>query len=203
MAFQPVPNTAVADIVFSLHGQNVENVIHVTKTSPWSAADLASLAANIIAWWKANIRPITSVDLVLQRVETRDLSSEGGAFASVDCTTECGGQDIGLAQPGNVTVAIGLRTARAGRNYRGRLYHLGLTEAQTVGNVLAAGLAVTLDTAYTALLNTLTGLGWQWVVVSRVLDGVQRPVGVATPITNVSVDSNLDSQRRRLQGRGT
>lgn len=203
MAFQPVPNTAVVDIIFSYFDQRCENVIHVTKASAWSSADLGTLCDNVIAWWKTYLRPVVTQDLVLLRVEARDLTSEGGAFNSRDCLTECNGQETSPGLPGNVTLAISLRTTRAGRNYRGRVYHLGLAENQVTGNTLVGALPATLDTAYTALLSTLAGLGWTWTVVSRVLDGVVRPVGVATPIVNISVDSDTDSMRRRLIGRGS
>jgi hypothetical protein len=43
-----------------------------------------------------------------------------------------------------------------------------------------------------------------WVVVSRFSGGVERVTGVTTPVVQAAYhDLNLDSQRRRLTGRGT
>jgi hypothetical protein len=47
-------------------------------------------------------------------------------------------------------------------------------------------------------------LGKFLVVVSRVADGIERTIGVATHVVNAQVtDMFIDSQRRRLTGRGT
>jgi hypothetical protein len=48
----------------------------------------------------------------------------------------------------------------------------------------------------------LSAVNDTWVVLSKFFAKNPRSTAVATPITAVSADQYLDSQRRRLTGRG-
>jgi hypothetical protein len=99
-----------------------------------------------------------------------------------------------------VTIAVSWRTGITGRSFRGRTYHLGLSEAQYVGSTLEVTPAGLILTAYDALLTTINAIsGNQMGVLSRYADKAPRVNGLLTPISNVEfVDLVLDSQRRRL-----
>jgi hypothetical protein len=59
-------------------------------------------------------------------------------------------------------------------------------------------------TAVNQMIVDLAGLGWTLVIVSRQHNKVARTTAEVTPIlTATVVDYNVDSQRRRLTGRGT
>lgn len=82
---------------------------------------------------------------------------------------------------------------------------MGFTEDQVYTNTIAADTVVGILNAYTGLpeyLEILTPTP-EWVVVSRVQNGVTLTVAQATPITAVVVvDDTVDSMSRRLPGRG-
>ena len=66
-----------------------------------------------------------------------------------------------------------------------------------------------LKLAYEGLPSVATVAGYTWVVASRFSgvdaegDPIPRAAGITTPITTVLIVDNLvDSQRRRLSGRG-
>jgi hypothetical protein len=101
-----------------------------------------------------------------------------------------------------VTAAISWRTAKRGRSYRGRSFHIGMTSTMVTGSTLTAGTITSLTTAYNALLTAVNASGIALCVVSRFQNHVQLTNGESTPITVATIEGNLDSQRRRLIGRG-
>jgi hypothetical protein len=71
--------------------------------------------------------------------------------------------------------------------------------ANTVDSLTVSGIAA----AYNQLLVVADGLGADWVVVSRFHDNAPRTAGVVSFINAATVvDATVDSQRRRLPGRG-
>jgi hypothetical protein len=122
--------------------------------------------------------------------------------------------DVGTSTPNiyalGSTFVVSFRTDLRGRSFRGRNYVIGLTEDMVDGNSLEAGVSEPWRLAYAHLGTLVADIDWTWVVVSR-FSGVSgsppeptpRVAGVTTPITSVVVvDQFIDSQRRRLSGRG-
>jgi hypothetical protein len=73
------------------------------------------------------------------------------------------------------------------------------------GNTLNAGYASDFVIAYNDLLpgGVFEPDGWRWVVLSRYTAGAPRAAGVAFAVTRaLFTDLTVDSQRRRLPGRG-
>jgi hypothetical protein len=106
--------------------------------------------------------------------------------------------------PNNVTWAIKFNTANRGRSGRGRNYIIGLTKPKVAANLLNPITAGQFVDGYLDLLTDLAASDWEWVVYSRFEDKVERTTGLAQPVVSVSfADLILDSQRRRLPGRGT
>jgi hypothetical protein len=87
---------------------------------------------------------------------------------------------------------------------------VGLVRDNVLDNNVVIGYANQVQTVYEQLLPTGTILtDGTWVIASRFsgVDGdgkpIPRAVGVTTPVTSVViVDGIVDSQRRRLPGRG-
>lgn len=104
--------------------------------------------------------------------------------------------------PNNVTLCIKWTTENRGRSFRGRTYHVGLTESQVTDNEVVAVAMGQFTTAYGALLTDLATAGWPLVIASRYANNQPRITGVATLVTGFSIDPFIDSQRRRLPGRG-
>jgi hypothetical protein len=116
---------------------------------------------------------------------------------------------VGDPTPANVSLAVSFRTAGRGRSSRGRNYFVGFVDDQVTGNVVNNSDAVDIRNAYAALIAAAATANVSWVVVSRFsgvdADGkpIPRAAGVTSLINAVSlVDNDVDSQRRRLNGRG-
>jgi hypothetical protein len=104
--------------------------------------------------------------------------------------------------PANVTIALKLVIGERGRGKSGRLYWIGLTEDQCVGDTVETSTATALEAAGEALRTGIEALGLPWgnLVVPHLKIGDTRP----TPATKSVVesialtDNVLDSQRDRL-----
>jgi len=203
MAFQAVPNTAVVCVNGTLWGQEIQNTLYFEKDTGYILADLLDLAALVRSWWFAEVMPLLSSDYIFREITAQDISVEAGEIAFNTAETGTAGGVVSEAMPGNVAIAVSFRTGLAGRSYRGRNYVGGLPNTAVAGNTITDTFRTAIGAAYEALLTVLEDEDFVWGVVSRVTEGLPRPVGVITAIASVLVvDAFVDSQRRRLSGRG-
>jgi len=154
-------------------------------------------------WWSNYLKvlQVNTVQLFMLRYTDLTTQTSGG----IEYTTGlpiAGTYADDQGMPSNVTVAVKWTTGLRGRSYRGRTYHIGTPRAEIEGNLIATDYRGDLVQAYGTLINRFTQTGGQMVVASRQNNGVIRTTGVSTPITAVSVEHTVDSQRRRLPGRG-
>jgi hypothetical protein len=204
MAFQPVPNTIQCDVVFLLFGQRVENVFHVQVPGGVDAPTIADTANEMGAWVLSDYLPQLSASLVFLSVEAKNLSIDSGGVAIYTAPGGSVGGIVQPSEPGNVTFSISLHTASSGRSYRGRKYVPGMPLTMRTENSVNTGWADALVTALNSLISVLAAVDKLLVIVSRIQDHVVLTTAVATPVVNASyTDLFIDSQRRRLTGRGT
>ncbi len=204
MPFVPLTNTCLLELIFDYYGEVVENTLHFRGTAAWTEALMNTLAGEVISWWNVNIRPSLSADLTLMRVKVTDQESQIGP--AVEYTTGLplsGGVSATPGLPGNVACVVSFRTANRGRNYRGRNYIAGIPEGSVTGNELAGAFITAMDTGYEALLTTALANSADLVVASRYFQNAPRVAGITSVVTSIIVDDRVDSQRRRLQGRGS
>lgn len=102
------------------------------------------------------------------------------------------GTGAGNPLPNEVAATVTLRTARAGKSFRGRMYFGGFIVGENTGSgQISAGLNAALVTFVQAMNNDMSAQGITPAIVSRKLL-------VATPVTGVMTRDTLwDSQRRR------
>jgi len=203
MAFVPVPNTVEVLINSLYFEQRCQNTLYFEREAAFSIADLENIAATVITEWKENNLPLVSNSLTLTSVIVRDLTTQFSPSIEQSTTSGNVGGQVSPGMPGNVTVTIKFLTALRGRAHRGRNYIVGLVENQCVGNTYDSGTAALHIAAYEELATTLNvAYDVDHVVVSRFLDGAQREEGETTIVTDYQIELFLDSQRRRLTGRG-
>jgi len=204
MAFIPCPQCMQAELRFLWSTQKCENVLHFAASAGVSTSLMQTLGNNLIGWWNTNFKAISSSIYQLNEVYLTDLTSETGSTVSVVTGLPSPGTDVAESMPFNVSLCFSFRTANRGRTSRGRNYVGGLTEGKVNGNGVASTYTTPALTAYQSLIGAGTFTpGTSWVVLSRFLHGQPRPQGITQPITAVVlVDAIVDSQRRRLPGRG-
>lgn len=210
MTFYPVTGGAQCTIVQDFRGQLTENVLWFLRTgSTIGATDLQNLANDLMTYWGSGPASLLSSDVTFRYVLARDFTFAEG-FEAVGASVEVVGT-AGDAMPNNVALAFSLRTGLAGRANRGRIYIAGIPRSAVVENsVSAAGFAADMLISLGGMVGLDTvSPGWTWGVAHRrqtVTPG-EPPVwlnpGIINPIVNVTLtDDTVDSQRRRLPGRG-
>lgn len=203
MPFIALPNTIQANLRLTWQGQEVENVFHFQAPGAVSSADLAAVAEGVEDWWLSNMLPYVNADCQYREVYAVDMSSQTGGVFTASGGSGTPGTAGSDSLPNNCTVAISFRTANRGRSFRGRAYHIGLTRAQVVDNEVVPSIVTGLGAIYSLLLSGSAFGGCLLAVASKRSNNAWRAVGVVTPVIDVVLaDPTVDSQRRRLPGRG-
>jgi hypothetical protein len=210
MPFVPVENTALVETRMLYDNQKVENTLWVLNDTAWDGASLVELATEVKSWWDASYAGLVTTGVTLREVVCTDMTTDTGAVGSVSGAGSVGTVG-GTKMPSNVSLAVSFRTASRGRSFRGRNYLVGLSNSQIEQpNTAASDYIEAVIAAYNDFMSAIDTAGWTWVVASR-FSGVDpdtkqpipREAGVTTPIVTVVVtDTAIDSQRRRLPGRG-
>lgn len=203
MPFQPAENVVQCELRYTWQGQQVENVLHYIM-DPITPQAMADLAAEVYSVWATYCAPITSNTVTLREVYVFDLTTADGGTATFAPSPLATGGNVNESVVNSTTLCLSLRTALRGRSRRGRLYIVGLTDNIVADNRVSAGGAQAFLDAYANFFDPGVITAGDWAVLSRFSDGVARPVASAATITQVLfTDTVVDTQRRRLPGRGT
>lgn len=202
MAF--IPGLLVAEINLNqrLHGEQVQNTIYAVNFAGWTPAGLELLVGEMITWVGSFLYVPLSQDISLFEVTARDISTQDGAQFTASPTAPVIGLAGGQALPGNCAIVVTFRTGLTGRSRRGRNYVAGIREADSASNAVNGATVDAIRTAYENLVIPFGAAGCNHVVFSRFTNKAPRALGVPTIVTSYTADTNLDSQRRRLAGRG-
>lgn len=203
MAFIPVPNVLQVELIYLWAGQVVETVLHYQPDGAISVPEMSGLAANMVTWYDVQMQPLHHTSIQLTQVKVTDLSTDSAPVINYTTGLPLVGTVGADGLPNNVALVITKRTAMRGRSYRGRIYHPGLAESQCAGNQVAGATVTSLLAAYNLLLTqTVSAETYHMVVVSRQHNNAVLDEGVATLVASLDTDGFVDSQRRRLPGRG-
>jgi hypothetical protein len=203
MAFVPVAETAQITVTHLCEAQRLVNVFHARRAGGWTTVQMGALLGEVMTWVGTDLYDLLPQGIALVSVHGRDLSTSGGLVVEQQPTTAVVGAIITQNLPLNVAFCVQARTGFAGRHARGRSYVPAVpatVQAQsTVTQAWADGIAA----SYNRLRTTLAPMGFPLQVVSKSSGGVDRAFGLTTLITSFGYSNLvLDSQRRRLPGRG-
>ena len=204
--FQPVPNTVQAQMQYSVGGQNCLSSVYYRLPTPADQTKCQQIAQAVTTlYWLAQLQPLVTPDFFMSSIVATALDSQQAPTAGVDMIA---GQQNGTAQgmsiPSGSTLVGSLVTAERSRNGRGRIYISGIPAGQLSDPInVTNGYITNFITALQAFLEVAVAVSGTLVVVSRFLNKVQRPQGVPITVTQLTADKYIDSQRRRLGGRGT
>ena len=203
MTYQPVAATIGLELVQQLDGQIIENTLYVRKDTTVDIADLLTVADQAIEWWAADLAPLLTNRVTLLRVVATDLSSEFGPAVVDTGFLPAAGSINSDCVPSNAALCISFRTALRGRAFRGRNYVSGIAEGNVTLNTVELSTAEGIRAAYENFPTHLD-TGYHHVVVSRTVNHVvQMPSALTNEVISyVLTDRIIDSQRRRLPGRG-
>jgi hypothetical protein len=202
--FIPAPNTAKLEMVYTFQGTFAENVVYFQNPSGWNATSLALLNSAAFTAWSARIKPAQTSQLTLVRLKATDVAVDNGAYNELSPTSGNTGTEASPPTALGSTVAIKFTTGLSGRSQRGRLFFIGLTEDATDGNKLNLGFGASLADSYKLFMQDIEAdiPDTKHVVVSYCTDKAWRTTAGIQEVTGYSADDYIDSQRRRLTGRG-
>lgn len=210
MAVFVVPDGLQVKLRWDCGGVAILNVMGArgSLTTPVTQAKADTLSSSIkSSFTSSGLAACMPPSVSLQSVGVRDVNTANMAeFIGVGASVP-GTAPTPQLLPRNNAIVITLRTARAGRSYRGRVYLSGLDEAK---NSAGAGIDATAETAAIAFINAvksaLTAAGWTMAILSPALpERPSKPGGTlpakpafATDVTSVlSRSVAWGSQRRR------
>lgn len=205
-----IPDTV--ETIFKLGngaGRTFKIVIH--QIAPAGQSVTSALAEQVFAsvkpLWTAQMAPNCPAQVTFLGVDMRDLRDQG--FPLVSSTgTIANGTGTGEVLPLSIACCFTLRTDRAGKKYRGRMYWGGFSEtANSVSGQIIAAAKTQFDAFATGFRAAVNVSGLQLAVAHRPtaydeITGmpISPGLGFSTPVTSVVCrDVNWDSQRRRIQ----
>lgn len=199
MVFIPAPQVAQSVFRHTQAGQPIVNVLNWFRETPVTLQNLELLAFSLSEEWAGQIMPFLSASTTFNEVTCRDLTvADGVQVTSAPAATVVGGVG-GDSLPANVALCMTHRTAFIGRSRRGRTYFGGLGESSCSGSFFNGTFASDLQDGFTAVVDDVSLLGWQLVIVSRFSNKVPRGIALSTVVTNSSfINLRADSQRGRL-----
>jgi hypothetical protein len=206
MTFVPCIDTCQVELRYTCNAQLVENVLTFVHDSAFDLDDLIALSNYFDAWWYNGLKTYQSTSLTLREIFVRGLNEEGDISYSNATHGGSAGGASGQLLPNNVCLCICFKTGLPGRSYRGRNYTCGMTANQQSGNSCTSSYRTAVVNLYSNLRHSAGQVpsDWTWCVASRYHNSAPRESGVMTEITTaLAVNDYLDSQRRRLTGRGT
>lgn len=204
MAFVPTPNCALVSLAYDWKGQKCNNTLWFENGgTPFDAGRLLDLGNAINSYWVGSVMTQLSQDIVFRGCIVYAQDSESAPAVDVP-VTPFAGEVVADSLPNNVAWCVKFTTTGRGKSYRGRNYVPGIPDNVYADNAVNSTWAGNVRDAYYGIL-TETGLAtFAWVVVSHFTAGAPRAAGLVSSVVNVSYsDLVIDSQRRRLPGRGT
>jgi len=205
MPFIPTPNCVQLELVYDWDGQRCQNVLHYVKSAPWDSSDMFELCEQAKDTWNTYIVSRVSDTLSLVEIKCIDLSSQTGLVVNYTTGLPIQGGQTSPSLPNNCALVVTKRTLKRGRSYRGRIYHPGLVEGFVTGNNVLGATATAIRDAW----DNFRGINLPvavddalMVVLSYYENNAPRAQGEATLVENLTVNTVVDSQRRRLPGRG-
>lgn len=202
MVFQPVPETAEIDIIFTYNGVTVQNVHYARLPGGYSLADLQALADAVDLVWPTTTINDVPAEVEYVKVEVRGLEFENDQIAQSDLSAGPG-TDPTAPLPNNVTFAIKKSSGLTGRSARGRVFWIGITKSKIDPedeNLLTTTFEATVVADIDFIRVTIASVGlWEPVLVSRFTGGEARAEGKTFPwISTSSTDRRVDTHRGRL-----
>lgn len=165
-----------------------------SETSPITYDDCLAVANAVASWATSSLKPLIPTTFAIRQVIATARDVLEGPQAQVGIAIA--GTRSGDPNPGNVTLALKKAGVVAARWAKGRFFMWPATTDDIIENRFQTGYVVDAISAYDTLRTALAGAGYPMVILSN-SHARTSPVSVVT-----AVDTNVDSQRRRLNGRG-
>jgi len=208
MAFIPMLNTVEVVFNWTWGGQEVKNVLHFKFPSALTLDLMNELGTGIIDAILDLSLGFLSGSLTLDSLKLTDMTTVSAPTITTVTGTSSNlpvsGGATSASVPTNGALVTTYHTQNRGRSFRGRSYIPGLTPGDMTDPVsVTSGTVTSVLGLITAIVDAALTAGFTHVIASKFSGGAPRTSAVLTPVTSYSANADIDSQRRRLKGRGS
>jgi len=202
--FIPAPDCARAVMNYTVFDQQIANVFYFRRSGGWDLANLEEQANEMRSAYNSRLAPLLGTAVVLLDITITNVAVVDDEKYVLPCN-DAGTYSSAVFETTGNTFAIKFNTHRVGRSYRGRMFW-PLLNANAVndGKITNSTIADSMIGAIALFFADVSAVtGNEHVIVSYQNDCEWRTDGVYTLVAGYTYhDLNLDSQRRRLPGRG-
>jgi len=201
MAYVPGNNVLQVELRGTQFSKEVENTLYFSRGDTIEVGEVNALFDWLEDVFIPEITPAQSNTFAWDELYGTDLTTASSPTYSRVFSPPIAGESMNVPEPNSVACCISFRTNGRGRGSRGRNYVGGNNANNVTNDSFELVLVNLLVAAYELLLGGGTfPSGWEWIVLSRFLDGAARSTGLIQPITDVlSTDLLVDSQRKRVK----
>lgn len=193
------PNVARITYQYLRDTRQFNNTFHVYRGLGWTEAQLQNALTSAFNLWVSALKSVVPNSVTLFNIHGHVYDPLGSPWVADHPVSPADpGTRGGPAEAGNATLAISERADLAGRAYRGRIYIPGLVENDVGQN----------DQITAGLIAGLTSFALNWLSAYADPNGVGQLVifhrndNLFSTVRSIVLESIVDSQRRRLPGRG-
>jgi hypothetical protein len=198
-----VPNTVQVRLIWRAGGvQYAVNVIHFRNQGAVAVNQTLAnqLATEVATAWGLAVGAsgLINSSTAIDQVRVRDINSANQPEFTAQ-VTGANGNGTSEILPRQVALVVTLRTALAGRSYRGRVYVPGFAEAanDSTGRAVIAAQGIA-EGLVNNIRSGFAGRGLLMGVVSTRANKAPRPTNIITDVTTAATrDGVWDNQRRR------
>lgn len=203
MAFIPAPNAVRLCLQMVWASQIVEICLGFLNSGSVGLTELTDLTDDMEAWRVAELVPLLSADIGFTQWYGTVLTTATAPTYVLPITVSTVGGVALSSVPNNVALVTTFQTALRGRSYRGRVYTPGICEVEMeTSTTMTAAIAAAVNDAYAAINGSIAG-SWAHCIISYQNNNVLRTTAARTPVNAYRTLVGTDSQRRRLEGRGS
>lgn len=201
MTFIPTPHAARVSVEAALGPALVVNTFYVSKSSDYSAADLAALLGNVEAIWVAYILPLLVTQYsVNDYVAYAQESNTAPVVHRTPGATHTGVGTPDTTLPANVAMCVNHYTANRGRSSRGRTFMAGFGGDDLDDPEFWKAASVTaMNSAWSNIRTILASDGHTFCVVSKQHDKVALTSGLIQAVISSDTDDKVDTMRKRVR----
>lgn len=199
-----VPGVAKIIVKQTIGSVNVFNILHADggAGTGWTSTELNSLASAVRSAWVTNVLPLQHTQLNLNDVQTIDLASDTGP-SGVATGANAGTATLNYLSA-NAAVTWSWTISRRYRGGHPRTYIAGIpfsaiTNPNSITATAQSAHAAAAAAIRTAVNGVTTSAGTaKLACVHYYRNKVLLSTPLVSQITGVTVDTRIDSQRRRL-----
>lgn len=203
-----IPETCQCQMVFAVAGRNTSVVFHykIPAGTPVNVTLSDAVFTALKSRWNSNLAALCSSSTTFTGVNLRDLRDQGFPLVPSTGASAAGTAPTTDTLPRQIAACLTVRTGKAGRKFRGRMYMPGFAEvANDVNNHMTAAAKTALDSFAANFLSSANVSGLAMGVAHRPtifdentglpIDPGRGFIEVATAV--VCRNDVWDNQRRR------